>query len=491
MPEEINGRKIFSLYEVTRSIQKTIADRYKSGYWIKAEMNKLNFYRQSGHCYPELVEKDGGKVIAQIRCNLWKEDYLRINSMFLRVLNEPLKEGIKILFLATISFHPEHGLTLRILDIDPSFTLGDLEKEKQETIKRLQAEGIYQKNRSLKLSLLPQRIAIISVQTSKGYADFLSVLEAAGNAWRYKFFHLLFPSLLQGDKAVQAIIGELKQIRKVVRHFDVVAIIRGGGGDIGLSCYNNYRLAKEIALFPIPVITGIGHATNETVVEMIAYENAITPTKLAEFLIQKFHDFAFPVQKAEERIIDKSRKLLEDARTRFQSETKLFRSVTHNVVLSNKSFLKENIQSLSRQSQFILKNEKFDLEATRQMFIKGGTTYCNSANERVDQLGHNVKKDAISQLRHSSFLITQRTQQILLGSKLTFKSHTADLVNLEKNVRNMSPENVLKRGYSITVLNGKAVTSIQKIKQGEIIKTILHEGEVVSTVNSTSKPTDQ
>ena len=109
MAEDINGRKIFSLYEVTRSIQKTIADRYKDAYWIKAEMNKLNFYRQSGHCYPELVEKHDGKVIAQIRSNLWKDDYLRINSMFQRVLNEPLKEGIKILFLATISFHPEQS----------------------------------------------------------------------------------------------------------------------------------------------------------------------------------------------------------------------------------------------------------------------------------------------------------------------------------------------------------------------------------------------
>ena len=314
MAEDINGRKIFSLYEVTRSIQKTIADRYKDAYWIKAEMNKLNFYRQSGHCYPELVEKHDGKVIAQIRSNLWKDDYLRINSMFQRVLNEPLKEGIKILFLATISFHPEHGMTLRIMDVDPSFTLGDLEREKQETIKKLRSDGIYQKNKDLILPMLPQRIAIISVQTSKGYADFLSVLSSAGSSWQYKFFHLLFPSLLQGDKAIQAIIYQLRQIRKVVRHFDVVAIIRGGGGDIGLSCYNNYELAREIALFPIPVITGIGHATNETVVEMIAYENAITPTKLAEFLIQKFHDFSTPIKNAQERIIDKSRKLLSDRR---------------------------------------------------------------------------------------------------------------------------------------------------------------------------------
>ena len=157
---------------------------------------------------------------------------------------------------------------------------------------------------------MPQRIAIISVETSKGYADFIKVIET--NSWNYKFFHLLFPSLLQGDKAVEDIINQLRRIEKVKEHFDVVAIIRGGGGDVGLSCYNNYKLAKEIALFPIPVITGIGHSTNETVTEMISFSNAITPTKLAEYLIQMFHNFLVPVQEAENTVIDRSRRLLSE-----------------------------------------------------------------------------------------------------------------------------------------------------------------------------------
>lgn len=141
MSEEINNRKIFSLFEVTCSIQKAIAERYKSSYWIKAEMNKLNYFSKSGHCYPDLVEKQNGKVIAEIQGNLWKDDYIKINSTFKSVLKEPLKDGIKILFLATVTYHPEHGLSLRIIDIDPSFTLGDLQKEKQDTINKLQEEG--------------------------------------------------------------------------------------------------------------------------------------------------------------------------------------------------------------------------------------------------------------------------------------------------------------------------------------------------------------
>src|SRR5690606_4336848 len=140
--------------------------------------------------------------------------------------------------------------------------------------RRLREEGVYDRNRELKLALLPQRVAVISVETSKGYADFVKVIES--NSWGYRFVHRLFPSLLQGDRAVESIRTQLRNIGKLADRYDVVAIIRGGGGDTGLSCFNDYTLARDIALFPLPVITGIGHATNETVVEMVAHRNAIT-----------------------------------------------------------------------------------------------------------------------------------------------------------------------------------------------------------------------
>jgi exodeoxyribonuclease VII large subunit len=355
MPETIQDKTIFSLLEVTRSIQKAIADRYKSTYWIKAEMNKLNYYSHSGHSYPELVEKQDGKVIAQVKANLWRDDFNLINGRFIKVLKEPLKDGIKILFLASISFDPVYGLSLRILDIDPAYTLGDLEQEKQESINRLTSEGIFNKNKSLSLPVLPQRIAIISVESSKGYADFMQVLTT--NPWGYAFFHMLFPSVLQGEKAIHSIISQLRRISKVKKHFDVVAIIRGGGGDVGLSCYNNYELAREIALFPIPVITGIGHATNETVAEMISFSNAITPTKIAEYLIQKFHNFSVPVQKAREKIIDRSYRILLEEKVRVQSEAKLFRSVTSNILLDSRNILNTQTRSLLQSTAFLFRDE--------------------------------------------------------------------------------------------------------------------------------------
>src|SRR5690554_65374 len=176
-------RKIFTLLDVAQSVEKTLKKRYTSSFWVKAEMNKLNFYNHSGHSYPDLVEKRDGKIIAQMRGLLWKNDFLRINKAFLDTLKEPLKDGIKILFLAKISYTPLYGLTLTISDIDPSYTLGDLEKEKQETIQKLKGQGVFQKNHNLNFPLLPQRIAVISVETSKGYADFLKIIE--NNPYNY------------------------------------------------------------------------------------------------------------------------------------------------------------------------------------------------------------------------------------------------------------------------------------------------------------------
>lgn len=300
MPELIQDKTIFSLLEVSRSIQKTLAERYKSLYWIKAEMNKLNHYTHSGHCYPELVEKQDGKIVAEIRSILWKADYNRINNNFLKVAQEPLREGITMLFQASISYDPMYGLSLRIVDIDPTFTLGELEKEKLDSIRKLKTEGIYESNKLLGFPVVPKRLAIISVETSKGLSDFYKIINQ--NPWGYRIECTLFPALLQGDKSVPSIINQLAVIAEKIDTYDVVAIIRGGGGEVGLSSYNNYLLARAIAIFPIPVLTGIGHSTNYTVSEMVAYKNAITPSELADFLIQKFHNFAIPVDKAAESI---------------------------------------------------------------------------------------------------------------------------------------------------------------------------------------------
>lgn len=467
MSETIANRQVFSLFEVTRSIEDTIAKRYRQSYWIKAEMNKLNLYQHSGHCYPDLVEKRGGKVIAQLRANLWRADYENINKRFLEVLKEPLKDGIKILFLARIHFHSTHGLSLNITDIDPSFTLGDLEKEKQETIKKLQEEDVFKRNKSLKLAKVPQRIAIISVETSKGYEDFLSVL--TGNSWNYRFFTFLFPSILQGDKAVTEITKQLERIKKVQHHFDAVTIIRGGGGDIGLSSFNHYVLAKAIAEFPLPVLTGIGHTANETVTEMVSFYNAITPTKLGEFLIQKFHNFSVPVKEAERKVGDMSLRLLQDTNGAFENTIRLFRASTRSLVNDHIHRLRQYNLQLQQQSVFRFKNELQVLDSFNELLLRGGGQKLKEEHRSLAQLQTDLKRTSVYHLS---------------TTKQRFST-------LERDLETMHPKNVLKRGYSITTLNGRALASIKTVNVGDALETRVFDGVLISTVKSKNELSDE
>lgn len=441
MAIQVEDKKVFSLLEVTNSIRKTITERYQRTFWVKAEMNKLNHYSYSGHCYPELVEKSAGRVVAQLRASFWRDDYIRANTRFLQTLGEPLKDGISILFEASVGFDPVHGLSLRIIDIDPVFSLGALERERLESIARLKTMGIFDRNRKLPFPLIPKRIAIISVETSKGFADFRKVIE--NNPWGYRFSHFLFPALLQGDRSVDSILAQLQRIRKVLHHFDVVTIIRGGGGDVGLSSYNSFRLAEEVARFPLPVMTGIGHSTNETVTEMVAHRNAITPTELADFLIQRLHDFAAPVSRAAEIVADRARRILLDESRHFDQTIRLFRQGTANALTGGRRELQALARSMSHNAVFA---------------VRRSSDQC----ERI-----------LEELRRSvnSHIQAQRLE----------------LSGLEKNVGVMDPLHVLKRGFTITTVNGKVLKSIDQVTEGDELVTTVADGSVTSEVVVKSK----
>lgn len=464
MPELINKIQAFSLLEVTSSIQKTINKRYKSPFWVKAEMVKLNFYNKSGHCYPDLVEKKENKIVAQMRSTIWKDDYQRIAKRFKEVTKEELKGGINILFQAKVDFRPTYGLSLHILDIEPGFTLGELVREKQDTIDKLKKENIFNNNKLLPLAKLPQRIAVISVETSKGYSDFTEVLN--NNNFNYAVFHMLFSSLLQGEQAVKQIIYQLNRIKKVIHHFDAVAIIRGGGGDIGLTCYNNYKLSKEVALFPIPVLTGIGHSTNETVVEMVAYKNSITPTKLADFLIQAFHNFAVPVKDGEKAIIQRAQQIL------YESKIKLTDKIKYYISITSKSFERE-------QANLIRIADKLKFHSTT--FIK----YFANIIERAHGI---LSKDSIIICNKQKEMLKQNSNTLIQTTRRSISDLLKVLEQKEKEIELLHPKNVLKRGFSITYFQGKSITDISKLKQGDLIVTELDKGNIESTVENIKKP---
>ena len=413
MPELIQDKTIFSLLEVSRSIQKTLAERYKSLYWIKAEMNKLNHYTHSGHCYPELVEKQDGKIVAEIRSILWKADYTRINNNFLKIAQEPLREGITMLFQASISYDPMYGLSLRIVDIDPTFTLGELEKEKLDSIRKLKEEGIYEANKSVPFPMVPKRLAIISVETSKGLSDFYKIINQ--NPWGYRLECTLFPALLQGDKSIPSIISQLAVIAAKIDAYDVVAIIRGGGGEVGLSSYNNYLLARAIAIFPIPVLTGIGHSTNYTVSEMVAYKNAITPSELADFLIQKYHNFAVPIDRAAENI---QQLIL----TRFKEERNMLSQLATHIQWIGK----REIQASKAHIQQV-QNELSALVRLRLYEYKTAIAH----TERIIQLSDPIRllKQGFSITKINGKLL-QSAAQISIGDVIHTRLEDGDVISI-------------------------------------------------------------
>ena len=449
-------KKTFTLLQLTQSIHRAVESAFDGRYWIVAEMNKLNLYPKSGHAYPELVEKQDGVIVAEMRANLWKNDFERINQSFIQAIQEPLKDSIKVLMNVSVGFDSKYGISLTIHEIDPSYTLGDLEQEKQNSILALKQQGLFDLNRKKSLPLLPQRLAIISVANSKGYQDFTHVLDE--NPWKYKFFHMLFPSLLQGDKAVAELTVQFNRIRKVAHHFDAVVIVRGGGGDIGLACYNNVNLCKVIAEFPLPVLTGIGHRINESVADMVAFKNLITPTDLGNFFLQQFHNFSMPVQRAQEMLADKSLRQLSETKTKLHANVLLFRSVVEMLLVRNTSKIETLRVGLRTQTLQRISIEKGNVQKLSTVLTNDARMLLTAERVSVSKLNEELKN---------------RT-----GIRLSKEGMSVN--GLENSVRLLDPRNVLKRGFSITLVKGKAVTDESEVNSGEEITTLLYNGTIKS-----------
>jgi exodeoxyribonuclease VII large subunit len=477
-------RQIFTLKQVAGSIKKTIEDRYHALYWVKAEMHKLNRF-PSGHCFPELVQKEDGRIVAQMTGSIWAHNYDRINKQFMHVVREPLREGTTLLLQVKISFHESYGLSLQIMDIDPNYTLGELQRERQETLIRLQKENLLNLNQSVKFPLLPKRIALISADTSKGLSDFRKVIDT--NPFGYVFDMFLFQAYLQGDAAVNSISEQLRKVEKIKHHFDVVVIVRGGGGEVGLSCYNNYELCKAIATFPLPILTGIGHSTNMTVAEMVAYRNAITPTELGEFLIQCFHNFAQPVTEASKALKNYSKVMLGQTQVALNSELKLFKNLTSQRI-------RETNQKLVQASVSIKSNVRFSLSRQQELLLNLRKSVRRDSLDIVEEKQKLLKGQSGDLER--SFLYRLKTNRIELSrlQELVPKHGRQTLINAEKwvnqlenLVRLMNPAQVLKRGYSIATIEGKSISATNPVKKGDEVKIATYEYLIETEVKKVNK----
>lgn len=286
-------------------VRRTLERNLSGTYWVRAEISSMQV-NQTGHCYLELVQKSesDGMTVAKARANWWRSSFSHQRVEFENATGQRLQSGLKILVEVSVSFHENYGYALVIHDIDPTFTIGDMARRRREIIERLTREGVVDLNRELPMPLVPQRIAVISSASAAGYGDFCNQL--AGNAFGLRFDVKLFQAAMQGENAAQSVIYALNCINEEADAYDAVVIIRGGGATSELSCFDSYELALNVANFPLPIITGIGHERDDTVIDMVAHTRVKTPTAAAEFLISAVADFAQRIALLGKRAADAS-----------------------------------------------------------------------------------------------------------------------------------------------------------------------------------------
>ena len=355
-----------SLYELNNYISRQIRSFLPSSIWVTAEISSVT-RNASGHCYIELVEKSetNDNIIARQRATIWASKYVDIHRRFVEVAQSELKAGISILFCCDVQFHELYGMSLNIIDIDPIFTVGDIQRRKQEIIKRLTEEGLLKLNSLLPLPMAPKNIAVISSNTAAGYGDF--VHQVFDNNYGFDYNVTLFRSVMQGDKTEDDLMGALSDIAARVADLDIVVIIRGGGSTTDLQAFDSEKIARQIAHFPLPVIVGIGHLRDNTILDMVAARSVKTPTAAAEFIINLSVLALNNLASLENRFCTATRNRLQDEIISIDSISRNIISFTDRYLIKHEAVISEFQALLPRvaSSFFINANNKLNILETK------------------------------------------------------------------------------------------------------------------------------
>ena len=402
-----------SLSELLQRVRESLQNSFPSSYWVVAEILEIHENR-SGHCYLELIEKGEASdtLLARVRATIWSARYRMLKPYFEASTNTSLKSGIKLLLKASVEFHPQYGFSLNITDLDPSYTLGDLARKKEEVIRKLREAGVMGMNKEVPVPRAPQHIAVISSETAAGFGDFMDSLHR--NPYGFYFHTVHFQAIMQGDEAPASIMGAMDRIFESDNRFDCVVLIRGGGSKADLECFNDYDLAYYITQFPLPVMTGIGHERDESVADMVAAHGLKTPTAVAEFLVDRLLAVEFLLSELDEKLEKVVKRIVQLHSTRLET-------------------YRGNLRHLARQ------------------FLSG-------------------KSDRLNRL---SLLVEKQTRNLLERKK-------DRLLLLETRTQLVDPATILKRGYSMTLLDGKALKEVRDVKPGMELETRLSRGTIIS-----------
>ena len=427
---------LLSLYELNALVRQSVRLCMPDAYWVQAELSDVRT-NYSGHCYLEFVQKDpkSNALLAKARGIVWSNVFRELKPYFERETGQAFVAGLKVLVKVTVDFHELYGYSLTVSDIDPTYTLGDMAKRRREILQRLEEEGVLTLNKELDLPELAQRIAVISSPTAAGYGDFCDQLER--NAFGFVFYTKLFPAVMQGEQVEASIIRALNRINAEAGRWDVVVIIRGGGATSDLSGFDTYELATNCAQFPIPIITGIGHERDDTVIDMVAHTRVKTPTAAAEFLINHLRETA----------------------DRLEQYASFFYQEVPGWLGEQKERLERFVARIPARVQMRLQNEGF-----RQ--------------ERLVKRIHLAWQTRV--MRETYRLQLDGRLNVALQSRLQREGGRLQL--LEQQVKAASPELLLQKGYSITLKNGKAVTDASALHPGDEVVTRVAKGEFKSKV---------
>ena len=330
-----------SLSELTDQIQQTIRLSFETPIWIRAEISELR-ENQAGHCYLELIEKDSDSdtLLAKTKATIWASTYRMLKPYFESSTGQTLRSGLNVLMAVSVEFHGVYGFSLNIRDIDPTFTIGEMATRRLQIIRQLEEDGIVDMNKQLPFPEIPQRLAIISSLTAAGYGDFCDQLK--NNSSHFAFYTKLFSAVMQGEQTESSIISALEKIYENIDLFDVVVIIRGGGATTDLACFDSYELALNCAQFPLPIIAGIGHQRDISILDMVAYTNLKTPTAVAEFLISC-------LQGAENQVVNIIADIQNLVKSNIENESRFIVQTQMRIKQTLRSWVIQKSHSLDRQ----------------------------------------------------------------------------------------------------------------------------------------------
>jgi exodeoxyribonuclease VII large subunit len=445
-----------TLLELNRKIKKTIKENIDSC-WVYGEISEIK-ENYSGHCYLELIQKDetGDQIVARSRATIWSVKYRMIKPYFETTTGQALNVGLSILVKVATEFHELYGLSLNILDIEPTYTVGELAIRKQKIIARLQDEGVFDMNRELEFPFLCQKIAVISSATAAGYEDFTDQLK--NNPFGFRFYVKLFQATMQGEETERSVVKALEKIYSYDSFFDAVVIIRGGGSQADLNAFNNYEIAYHVAQFPLPIFTGIGHEQDDTVTDMVAHTRLKTPTAVAAFLIDHFTTHSDRLTEVQENILAYAGEKTDAERGTLKLKAKDFQIIVAGYV-SNESARVVNLKhSLSTFVNHSIYRNKIRLFKTESGLHKS--------------LKLNIVTN-VNNIRYFSGFLKKAIKY-----KLTERKN--NLEDFNRQLKNLDPDMILKRGYSITLQNGRVLKDTSDVNDNGLIETLLYKGKLIS-----------